>query len=90
MRDADKDREIIAAARWLSPEFLSASREGFPYWLDRAVAAEQRVAELEKVVQTIKDELTLWQNAESARMVVLDYIRRFSKPLSGKTEEERG
>jgi hypothetical protein len=54
MRNADKDREIIANAE--ETEWLIESSDAWPHWLERAVSAEQRVAELEELAQRTKQQ----------------------------------
>ena len=58
-RNADKDREIIADAK---RRYASVSPYDWEHWSERAVSAEQRVAELEKLVVELDEKLTDAEN----------------------------
>ena len=40
--------------------FIAEAREAFPHWLERAVSAEKRVAELEKALAAIAESEDKW------------------------------
>jgi hypothetical protein len=73
MRNADKDREIIGRAAYYY-ENIGDLDEIALHWLERAVSAEQRVAELEKLLETIRSETVCWGDAQNACEVICRMI----------------
>ena len=71
-RNADKDREIIAATHQsgtMTWGQINDSLDAWPHWLERAVSAEQRVAELEtalRKVMVVTSESEAWTDGARA------------------------
>ena len=93
MRNADKDRELFTMALKNRVEFLTPYGDIVLHWLERAVSAEQRVAELERKLNDAADqikymvdryptELWTWGETESWEKQAYDEI----KALKGVTE----
>jgi hypothetical protein len=72
-RNADKDREqidyMISNGSPLAPAW-----EVTLHYLERAVSAEQRVAKLEKLLETIRSETVCWGDAQNACEVICRMI----------------
>lgn len=84
-RNADKDREIITSMDDYEVR-ISLSFEAWSHWLERAVSAEQRVAELEtalRKVMVVTSESEAWTDGARAHYEAV-------KDLKGLESEDRG
>jgi hypothetical protein len=82
-RNAEKDREIMY--KIIVYGFGFKAHEIALHYLERAVSAEQRVAELTNYLECIEEELDAWVDANKAKVIIKTFL---DKALNGEKSDD--